>query len=122
MGARTKRMDLFTTTVWAASLIDPIIDPALAAGIGLKAAADAEIAARYAFYSLLVQSLVPIAVAWLTYKQATLQRSMAHLEKNTNAIKDELVAAKLAEGLATGNLQGRAEQTAERANRLTKKV
>jgi len=114
-------MDLFTTTVWAAGIIDPIIDPSLAAGIGLKAAADAEVAARYAFYSLVVQSMVPVAVAWLTYKQAILTRSMAHLEKNTNAIKDELVASKLAEGLAVGNLQGRAEQTAERADRIRTK-
>ena len=103
-------MDLFTSLLWAADKVDP----SLAAAIGQKAAEDASIAARYAFYSLVVQSVVPVAVAWIAFKQASLSSSMKHLEKNTNAIKDELVAAVRVGAFAEGNLQGRTEQTAER--------
>ena len=106
-------MDFFTSLLWAADKIDP----GLAAAIGNKAAEDASIAARYAFYSLVVQSVVPVAVAWIAFKQAALNTSMKHLEKNTNAIKDELVIAVKQGALAEGNLQGRIEQTAETQRR-----
>jgi hypothetical protein len=103
-------MDFFTSLLWAAEKVDPN----LVANIGQKAADDAEIAARYALYSLIVQSVVPIATAWIAFKQVQLNRTMSHVEHNTNSIKDELVAQALQLGKTEGNLEGRAEQTAER--------
>jgi len=94
-------MNLFTSLLWAAEKIDPN----LAANIGIKAAEDAEVAARYALYSLIVQSVVPIATAWIAFKQVQLTRSMKHVEHNTNSIKDELVTA--------AHKQGRADQIAD---------
>ncbi len=95
----------------AAPPLDPVVvDPSLVASIGIKAASDAEIAARYAFYSLIVQSVATVIGSIIATASTVYLRHWAH---NTNAIKDELVAATMRKGLAEGNLQGRTEQTAE---------
>jgi membrane protein implicated in regulation of membrane protease activity len=54
-----------------------------------------------------------VLLAWIAYKQARLSRTMETLEKQTNSIKDALVAstakASRSEGVADGRAQVKAE-------------
>jgi ABC-type Co2+ transport system permease subunit len=63
----------------------------------LATEATANQAAFYAFWGLVVQAIATTIVAlagpWFAYRLAVLSRDMKTLEKNTNSIKDELVAA-----------------------------
>jgi hypothetical protein len=108
---------ILTVALWASEVAD--IAPSIVAA-GVKAAVDAEIASRYAFFSLIAQLFIPVTAAWIAYNQYQLIRAMNHVVHNTNSIKDELVAVALGKGLAEGNLQGRSEQTAEIAQRQKK--
>ena len=102
---------ILTITLWASEIV--IVDPATVAA-GVRAAVDAEVASRYALFSLIAQLFIPIAAAWIAYNQFQLIRTMNHVVHNTNSIKDELVAQARIAGRSEGNLEGRAEQTAER--------
>ena len=71
----------------------------------------------YQLLTITVQSITAVVIAYIALKQASLTRTMDKLEKNTNSMKDALVASTKAGALAEGNLQGRLEQTAERAGK-----
>lgn len=69
-----------------------------------------------ALLSVVVTSLTAILLAWIAFKQAALGRSQSELketvvtlEKNTNSIKDQLVAATAAASMAQGKVEGRRE-------------
>jgi hypothetical protein len=60
-----------------------------------------------------LQTVGTILVAWLTYKHTVLEMTMKKLEKNTNSIKDALVAETAVSNLAKGKLEAREEMRAE---------
>lgn len=65
----------------------------------------------------IIGSLKPIAniigavlLAWIALRQAKLNKVITVLEKNTNSMKDALVAVTAQKSHAEGALQGKAEQ------------
>lgn len=68
----------------------------------------------YELIGVAVQGFITIVIAYIAFKQATMGKVMKDLELNTNSMKDQLVAITKTSSMAEGNLQGRAEQTAER--------
>ena len=72
-------------------------------------------AEAYEILRLLINTIGTVLLAYIAYKQLRLTKSMNLLEKNTNSMKDELVAEVRAASLAKGNLQGRKEIKYEEA-------
>ena len=71
-----------------------------------------------AFFDFVVQlatASTPIVLAYIAYKQILMTRDVKLLEKNTNSMKDALVAVTKESALAKGNLEGRAELMIEQA-------
>lgn len=69
-----------------------------------------------ALLSVVVTSVTGVLMAWIAFKQAALGRSQSELketvvtlEKNTNSIKDALVAVTKEAGIAQGKVEGRRE-------------
>lgn len=69
-----------------------------------------------ALLSVVVTSVTGVLMAWIAFKQAALGRSQVELketvvtlEKNTNSIKDALVAATRDASMAKGKEEGRRE-------------
>lgn len=75
-------------------------------------------------FGLIVSSVTAVLLAWIAFRQAALQKAQAELnqtvvtlEKNTNHIKDALVAVTKEAGIAQGKVEGRREF--ERENKPT---
>jgi len=93
---------------------DPQVVAAISAGVAAQLAQEAaRRAADMAFYSLVVQTLGSIGIAWITYKQVQLGTNLGKLEINTNSMREELVKVTAKSSRAEGNLEGRAELAQE---------
>ena len=57
-----------------------------------------------------IEALKAIALAWIVYMTAHLSRDMRTLERNTNSIKDELVAVTKTAAHAAGVLDEKTRQ------------
>jgi len=109
--------------LFAASV--PATDPSvaiLAAAVADAAQDAATRAAIISMFSLTIQTVGAVAIAWIAYKQAQLTKNMKLLETNTNSIKDELVAVTKTAGILQGKVEGREELRSEQAARLLSKT
>lgn len=68
----------------------------------------------YQLLTITIQSITAIVIAYIALRQASLNKTMNQLEKNTNHKLGELLITTKEAALAEGNLRGRLEQTAER--------
>ena|SRR5690349_17791423 len=98
---------LFAQLVAATQSPEALINAAIASKAAEQAASQASVISLFILGLIAIQTIALVFVA-LNFKR---------LEQNTDGMKEQLVAATRKLALIEGNVIGRAEQTAERANK-----